>query len=75
MAQKYRDRVLTGSGYSNKAFECDYAKNLLKKMGWNEGQGLGKEKNGIKECIQQKRRVEQEGLGSNEQKKWNVCHK
>jgi hypothetical protein len=34
------------SGFSNRKVESDFASKLMKKMGWNEGQGLGKNKNG-----------------------------
>ncbi len=32
-------------------------------MGWKEGNGLGKQQNGIKECVQIKRRDDGLGLG------------
>lgn len=34
MSRKFRDRVLEGSGYSTKKFECDFGLKLLQKMGW-----------------------------------------
>ncbi len=32
-------------------------------MGWKEGNGLGKNEDGVKECIQIKRREEGKGIG------------
>ncbi|KAM3132095.1 hypothetical protein pb186bvf_015839 [Paramecium bursaria] len=64
MAQKFKERLLQGSGVSNKKVESEYALKLMMKMGWNEGQGLGKNKDGQVECVQIKRREEQKGLGS-----------
>lgn len=46
MSQKFKDRVLKGSGVSHKKVESIYAKKLMEKMGWSEGQGLGKNKDG-----------------------------
>ena len=36
-------------------------------MGWEDGKGLGKNQDGIKNCIQVKRREEGVGLGQDEQ--------
>ncbi len=73
MSQKFKDRLLSGSGTSNKKFQSDYGSKLLLKMGWSEGSGLGKETSGISDCIQISRRAENVGLGSGENKqfKWN----
>ena len=54
--------LYVGSGYSNKKFECDYGLKILKMMGWKDGNGLGKSEDGIKECIQAKRRDENAGV-------------
>jgi len=40
-----------------------FAKKQLEKMGWKEGEGLGKEQKGIKSHIRVKQRAENEGLG------------
>ena len=37
---------------------------LMAKMGWKEGSGLGKNANGLIDCVQIKRRDENEGLGA-----------
>jgi len=46
---------------------------LLKKMGWSEGKGLGKQETGIVNPLQMKRREDNLGLGFNENDKfkWN----
>jgi Pin2-interacting protein X1 len=43
---------------------CPKAKKLLEKMGWSEGEGLGKRGDGIKTHIKAKRREDQAGLGT-----------
>lgn len=63
MASKYRDRLLQSSGVSNIRFESEYAKKLMQKMGWKEGNGLGKNQHGNTDCVQIKRREENTGLG------------
>ena len=39
MAQKFKERLLEGTGYSSKKFECDYGLKILKMMGWKDGNG------------------------------------
>ncbi|KAL4490878.1 hypothetical protein ABPG72_008614 [Tetrahymena utriculariae] len=73
MSKKFRDRILEGTGVSNKKFECDFGLKMLQKMGW-KGNGLGREQQGQTECIQIKKREEGLGLGVDENKKkfeWN----
>ncbi|CAD8093118.1 unnamed protein product [Paramecium primaurelia] len=64
MAQKFKERLLQGTGVSNKKFESDYAMKLMQKMGWNQGQGLGKNKDGKTDCVQIERRADQLALGA-----------
>lgn len=63
MADKYRERLLQSSGVSNIRFESEYAKKLMMKMGWKEGNGLGKNQHGNTDCVQVKRREDNLGLG------------
>ncbi len=63
MASKYRDRLLQSSRVSKIRFEREYAKKIMKKMGWKEGNGLGKNQHGTTDCVQIKRREENIGLG------------
>ena len=41
-----------------------YGKAMLSKMGWKEGDGLGKNRQGMAEAIKVKKREHQEGLGA-----------
>ncbi|XP_014283356.1 G patch domain-containing protein 4 [Halyomorpha halys] len=41
----------------------DFGQKLLKKYGWSEGEGLGKNSDGIKEAIKPKRKTNNLGLG------------
>jgi len=69
MSRKYQDRIAQSSGVaSSKAFESDFGKRALLKYGWQEGQGLGRLRNGRTECIQGTRREEKKGLGAEKRK-------
>ena len=71
MSVKYFEEK-TRSGISHKKFKSDFGSKILEKFGWKEGEGLGKNKSGIKETIQIKRREENIGLGKKKIKeKWN----
>eukprot|EP00929_Paragymnodinium_shiwhaense_P083582 TRINITY_DN445_c0_g1_i1.p1 TRINITY_DN445_c0_g1~~TRINITY_DN445_c0_g1_i1.p1 ORF type:complete len:140 (+),score=53.42 TRINITY_DN445_c0_g1_i1:115-534(+) len=74
MAAKYQQRLAASSGISSsKAFESDIGKRILKKYGWEEGQGLGKLRNGTTDCLQATRREQKVGLGAEKRKaedKW-----
>ena len=71
MSVKYFEEK-TRSGISDKKFKSDFGSKILEKFGWKEGEGLGKNKSGIKETIQIKRREENIGLGKKKIKeKWN----
>jgi Pin2-interacting protein X1 len=71
MAQRYKERLLQGSGVSNRKFESEFGMKMLKKMGWTEGKGLGKSETGVTDCVQQKRREDGVGLGQESQKAFN----
>ena len=51
MSQKFKERLLASSGISNKSFYSEFGIKMLKKMGWKEGNGLGKEQHGMVDCI------------------------
>ena len=76
MSQKYFDRLLTGSGTSNKEVKSKFGLKMMEKMGWNKGAGLGKNLDGMTECIQIERRDEGQALGATSDRadskfKWN----
>ena len=64
MSKKYFDKLMVGSGSTNRAVESKFGSKMLAKMGWQEGQGLGKNQDGMKDCIQITRREEGTGLGN-----------
>ena len=49
------------SGIIHKKFTSAFGKKILEKFGWKEGEGLGKNKSGITDVIQVKRREENKG--------------
>ena len=51
MSQKYFDRLLKGSGRTQKEVKSKFGTRMLEKMGWEKGLGLGKNKDGMTECI------------------------
>jgi Pin2-interacting protein X1 len=63
MASKYRDRIVQSSGVSNIRFNSEYSKKLMVSMGWKEGNGLGKNQQGTRDCVQIRRREDNVGLG------------
>lgn len=48
----------------SKEFHSSFGASILKKFGWKEGSGLGKENDGRTACVQIKRREENLGLGA-----------
>lgn len=63
MSKKYFDRLLTGTGETNKEVKSKFGAKMLESMGWSKGQGVGKNMDGMTDCIQIKRREENQGLG------------
>lgn len=63
MSRKYFDRLLTGSGETNKEVKSKFGSKMMEQMGWEKGKGLGKHEDGMTDCIQIKRREENAGLG------------
>ena len=71
MSMKYIEEK-SRSGVSHKKFTSEFGAKILGKYGWSEGEGLGKNKNGITEAIQIKRREENIGIGKKKkEQKWN----
>lgn len=66
MSKNYYDRLSSGgvSSCSSIPFSSNIGVNLLQKMGWKEGRGLGKEGVGVQECIQVKKKSDNLGLGA-----------
>mmetsp|Transcript_73350 Transcript_73350/g.192314 ORF Transcript_73350/g.192314 Transcript_73350/m.192314 type:complete len:146 (-) Transcript_73350:102-539(-) len=69
MARKYQERLALSSGVSSsKAFESDFGKRIMQKYGWQEGQGLGRKRDGRIDCVQGSRREQGAGLGGEKKK-------
>ena len=64
MSKKYYDRLLVGTGSTNKEVQSKFGEMLMSKMGWKKGDGLGKSMQGMTDCIQIKRRDENLGMGA-----------
>ncbi|CEL94736.1 unnamed protein product [Vitrella brassicaformis CCMP3155] len=64
MSRKFYDRLLSGSGVQSKPFKSSFGEVMLKKMGWKEGNGLGREQQGTTSCLQIKKREQALGLGA-----------
>ena len=63
MSKKYYDNALKHSGVSSREFVSSFGAGILKKFGWKEGSGLGKDHTGRLTCVQFERREERAGLG------------
>lgn len=63
MSKKYYDRLLTGTGETKKEVKSKFAAKMMESMGWEKGKGLGKNEDGMTDCIQIKRRDEGTGIG------------
>ena len=63
MSKKYYDRLLTGTGETKKEVKSKFGSKMLEMMGWEKGKGLGKNEDGMTDCIQIKRRDEGTGIG------------
>lgn len=64
MSKKYYERVLRGTGVQSKKFHSSFGASILKKFGWEDGDGLGKERTGMLDPLQIKRRTELLGVSS-----------
>lgn len=64
MSKKYYDRLLTGTGETKKEVKCKFGTKMMESMGWEKGKGLGKNLDGMTDCIQIKRRDEGTGIGN-----------
>lgn len=75
MSRKYFDKVLRGSLHSSTPFKSECGLNILKNLGWKEGEGLGPKRDGRNEAIQIDFREKNAGLGTEKEKSgvddWN----
>eukprot|EP00915_Cephaloidophora_sp_WS-2016_P000943 GHVH01001240.1.p2 GENE.GHVH01001240.1~~GHVH01001240.1.p2 ORF type:complete len:139 (+),score=33.27 GHVH01001240.1:182-598(+) len=63
MSSKFYERLLKSNNVSSKKVKCSFAEKMMEKMGWKEGAGLGKDKQGSTEVLQVKIRKDGQGLG------------
>lgn len=66
---KMRKKLGNSLQEQNASGPSKFAKAQLEKMGWTEGTGLGKRRDGIKTHLSVKRRAEQAGLGTEDLEK------
>lgn len=66
MSQKYKAKLARSSGISSKIVSGGVGEALLLKMGWNPGEGLGKNKDGVKECVQVAKKSDKLGVGAHQ---------
>lgn len=72
--REFSEKMLTSSGISHKKGISEIGSKMLKMMGWKEGDGLGQQKDGLKECVQIGRRKELSGLGYSQSKANEKSH-
>ena len=65
--KKHRAKMAATLNESVATGPSEFAKNQLKLMGWKEGEGLGKNRQGIATHIKVEKRKEAEGLGHERQ--------
>ena len=51
MSRKYYDKLMVGSGSTTKTVKSKFGSKIMEQMGWEAGKGLGKEEDGMKDCI------------------------
>lgn len=68
VGSKLRKKMGSTIQESSSAPVSSFAKKQLERMGWSEGTGLGKKRDGIKTHIRAKKRTEQTGLGAEKAK-------
>ena len=51
MSKKYFDKLMLGSGKTNKMVKSKFGEKIVAQLGWEQGKGLGKKEDGLKECI------------------------
>ena len=72
MSNKYLAKLSERSSVSSGKVNSAFGEKMLKKMGWTDGEGLGKEMQGDVEPLQVRKRKENLGLGADPKKqKWN----
>ena len=72
MSKKYLAKLSERSVNSKEKISSAFGEKMLKKMGWSEGEGLGKGKKGEVEPLSVRKRKESLGLGADPNKfKWN----
>ena len=64
MSKKYLAKLSERSNFSKEKVSSDFGEKIMKKMGWTEGEGLGKTSKGQTEPIQVRKRKENLGLGA-----------
>jgi hypothetical protein len=64
MSKKYLAKVSERSSFSKDKISSHFGEKIMKKMGWSQGEGLGKSSKGTTEPLQVRKRKENLGLGA-----------
>ncbi|EKX73884.1 conserved hypothetical protein [Theileria equi strain WA] len=68
MSKKFTEKLLQSGPNVSKKFHSSFGASILAKYGWKEGQGLGKDENGIVDPVSLKKVTGNPGLGTENKK-------
>ena len=51
MSRKYYDKLMTGSGSTTMKVKSKFGAKIMEQFGWDKSKGLGKNEDGMTDCI------------------------